>query len=1174
MKRRNQSPDSSRRCTRRIAAAIAGVMLLVLLFATSASAAYEQVATFGVGSEDPTLVSSSGAAVNTTGAGGVAPGTVYTDSQNRADVLVYGPKGEFQAAWGWQVAEGAGPPEYERCGPAGEPGKKCSARSSGVNGEGVGQVTSPLGIAVDQQTGDVYVLNGDSIQREHHLIQVFTADGQPIGNGFGDRSAFGATFAETPEQLHESLKGNGIAVSDSGTVYVADRKGAIPGSPSEEFRVMTFKPGIPNDYESYAYTGRGSDLSIDAAFLALDDVGDLYVGSEEKIHEFAPGATGSPICEYKIPSIGAKSMTVDPQSGEVFYFEYKAHRVHQLSACNAEGKFTEVGQIEVLPKANEVSALAFNPNLEWDPSRPPGLLYVIDGGEPSLGHIYAPPAAIAPVVEGESVTSVTSSSAVVRAQVDPKGSGTHYVFQYISAAAYAANGSEPFAGASEAPLGGGLIAPGQQGVSVLASLVGLQPDEEYHYRVVATSHCNHADEAEVCEDIGEDRTLRTYPASASQLPDGRAYELVSPVEKHGGEVIPLDPEQGSCPTIVDCKPGPDSQPFPRQVAPNGEAIAYEGFSFSPGEGAAIFNEYISRRSSSGWQTENPSPTLSGSIPSGYESFSQNLEEGLFFQQFPSLTGSAPFEYQNLYTQATTAPLALTPLVAAVPPNRTARSGSSSPFSLVYAGASADLSHIFFEANDALTEATPFAPEAVDGGVNENNLYEWSGGRLSLVNTAPGNVATAPGAAFGSGFALSIPGSRRSVPTISNAISTDGSRVFWTSSSGQLYVRIDAASTEEIPDPGKFLTAAADGSSVLLSDGHVYDLETGTLTDLTNGDGGFQGVMGQSEDLSRIYFVDTAVLTGVERNGRGEQAEAGEGNLYLRSEGRTSYVATVALKGFESTDWEAAAVRRTAEASPNGEWLEFEGLGKMELYDADSGELICAACIRSGAASQGFFSAPVIGEGQAPLGQPRYITDAGRLVFDSADALAPLDTNAGVEDVYEYEPSGVGNCRQSGGCVSLISGGTGTSDSNFLGIDPSGKNIFFTTRDRLVPADKDELVDLYDAREGGGFAAGSEGPHSECTGEACQRSSPPQPEAGPGSLAFSGAGNLLAPAPPAAIVKPKPKPLTKAQQLARALRACDKQPKKKRSACEKTARKKYGKKTKPGKARNQRREGRS
>ena len=1174
MKRRNQSPDS----TRRIAAVIAGVILLVLLFAASASAAYEQVATFGAGSEEPKFTKSSGAAVNTTGAGGVAPGTVYTDSQNGADVLVYGPKGEFQSAWGWRVAENAAdPPEFERCGPAGEPGKKCSASPIGLSGEGVGQVGSPVGIAVDQQTGDVYVLNGDGIQRQHHLIQVFTADGQPIGNGFGDRNTSGATFAETPEQLHDSLQGNGIAVGESGTVYVADRKGATPSSPSEEFRVMTFKPDISGDYESYTYTGRGSDLSVEARSLALDDAGDLYAGSEGTIYEFTPGATGSPICEYKIPSSGGISMTVDPQSGEVFYFEYKSHRVHQLSACNAEGKFTEVGQFELLPKATEteVFGLAFNPNLEWDPSRPPGLLYVIDGDEPALGHIYAPPPAIAPVVEAESVTSVTSSSAVVRAQVDPKGSGTHYVFQYISAAAYAANGSEPFAGASEAPLGGGSIAPGQQGVSVLASLVGLQPDEEYHYRVVATSHCNHADEAEVCEDIGEDRTLRTYPASASQLPDNRAYELVSPAEKHGGEVIPLDPEQGSCPNEdEECKPGAGSQPFPRQVAPDGDAIAYEGFSFSPGEGAAIFNEYISRRSSSGWQTENPSPTLSGFIPSGYESFSQNLEEGLFFQQFPSLTGSAPFEYQNLYTQATTAPLALTPLVAAVPPNRTALPGSSSPLSLVYAGASADLSHIFFEANDALTEATPFAPEAVDGGVSENNLYEWSAGRLSLVNIAPGNVATAPGAAFGSGFALSVSVARHPVPTISNAISTDGSRVFWTASSGQLYVRIDAASTEEIPDPGKFLTAAADGSSVLLSDGHVYDLETGTLTDLTNGDGGFQGIMGQSEDLSRIYFVDTAVLTGVELNGRGEQAEAGEGNLYLRSEGRTSFVTTVGLKSSESTDWEAAAVRRTAEASPNGEWLAFQGLGKMELYDADSGELICAACIRSGAASQGFFHAPVIGAGQAPLGQPRYITDAGRLVFDSADALAPLDTNAGVEDVYEYEPSGVGSCRQSGGCVSLISGGTGTSDSNFLGIDPSGKNIFFTTRDRLVPADKDELVDLYDAREGGGFAAGSEGSQSECTGEACQRSSPPQPEAGPGSLTFSGAGNLLAPAPSAAIVKPKPKPLTKAQQLARALRACDKQPKKKRPACEKTARKKYGKKTKTGKARNERREGRS
>ena len=57
-----------------------------------------------------------------------------------------------------------------------------------------------------------------------------------------------------------------------------------------------------------------------------------------------------------------------------------------------------------------------------------------------------------------------------------------------------------------------------------------------------------------------------------------------------------------------------------------------------------------------------------------------------------------------------------------------------------------------------------------------------------------------------------------------------------------------------------------------------------------------------------------------------------------------------------------------------------------------------------------------------LFQSRYLSDEGRLYFNSPDNLVPAAKN-GKEDVYEYEPSGVGSCQSaSGGCVSLISGG--------------------------------------------------------------------------------------------------------------------------------------------------------
>jgi hypothetical protein len=147
-------------------------------------------------------------------------------------------------------------------------------------------------------------------------------------------------------------------------------------------------------------------------------------------------------------------------------------------------------------------------------------------------------------------------------------------------------------------------------------------------------------------------------------------------------------------------------------------------------------------------------------------------------------------------------------------------------------------------------------------------------------------------------------------------------------------------------------------------------------------------------------------------------------------------------------------------------------------------------------------------GSESLDQPRYLTDSGRLYFDTRDQLTTQDTNGQVEDVYQYEPGGVGTCVSVGGCVSLITSGRGSYDSNFVVADPSGTNVFFSTRQRLVPRDQDDLIDLYDARVGGGLAADYAVPPTECLGEGCQPLPPPPPfEPSSGSTTFEGPGNL-------------------------------------------------------------------
>jgi hypothetical protein len=175
------------------------------------------------------------------------------------------------------------------------------------------------------------------------------------------------------------------------------------------------------------------------------------------------------------------------------------------------------------------------------------------------------------------------------------------------------------------------------------------------------------------------------------------------------------------------------------------------------------------------------------------------------------------------------------------------------------------------------------------------------------------------------------------------------------------------------------------------------------------------------------------------------------------------------------------------------------------YDALSGELVCASCNPSGLRPLGQSNLSLMRVvPTAFFPQPENLTAAGRLFFESQDALSPKDTNGHIQDVYEWEPEGIGSCERAGGCLFLISSGHSTGDSMFMNATPSGEDAFFITRERLVPEDLDEMLDLYDARVGGGFEVPETAP---CEGEGCRGpASEPPPQPGAGSQSFNGPGN--------------------------------------------------------------------
>jgi hypothetical protein len=1058
--------------------AVISFLWIALLIPSSASAApkFSQIETFG-GSP---VVAVSEIAVNESGAGGVEPGTVYVVGRiggGRGYLQVYKPDGAM-------IRERELPGEFA------------------------------YGIAVDQTNGMLFVLY--SAGAPQPAIERLSPDGELGLETFGERAGSNEEIATTPAKVHFAQLG-GIAVDGACNVYVSDTGPASEGNGGSS-RIMLFKPHVPGGCEQLEYAGRASDITSfsaeggGAGALALDAHGHIYSASENTINEFTLGSSSPVDCRLDVSGGGIAGMTVDPENEEVFYDSIKDGLGHQLVCQGGSFRTTTNGGFSISPPPTAVFAvggLAFNASLNVESgttTRPDGVLYA--GSGLGLKYVFAAPIPSPPVIESEFVSRVGSSSATLNASLDSKGLDTRYVFQYLPASAFDANPEEErFNGAAETPLGGALL-EGRQGPRFLAvSLGSLAPDTEYRYRIVATGI------EEGIPVAGAAKSFLTFPRSGSGLPDGRHYELVSPPAKEGGEVFPLNPNIASC---AECKPGQRNVGFPIQVSSDGQALAYEGEAFGDG-GASLENEYLARRTSEGWTDEVLSPRLgSGGESQGFKAFDPSLSQGILYQVTPSLSSAAPSERANFYRQVTADPDALSPLIKQ-PGKRQSGSGTQA-LSLIFGGSSANTSKVFFAANDALTAATGVAPKAADGGASKFNLYEWSEGSLSLVNVAPGNKSAPAGASF-----VESP----------NAVSADGSNVFWTNAAGELFVRRGATITEAIADPGKFIAASQNGEAVLLNDGCIYSLSAHDCVDLTKDEagaslGGFMGLVGTTPDLGTVFFADSAVLTGPNSYDRGPIQ--GEPNLYDYSGGKTRFVATLSPTS-DAADWRSVAIARTAEASPNGIWLAFassssltgyENVGpctvvsgtggefisgpceEVYLYNASSEALTCVSCNRSGSAPLGPSHLPTHRSAVVQLKQPYYLTDSGRLVFDSQDSLLPGDVNGGgspghaVEDVYEFEPAGIGSCADEAGCLSLISTGSGTSDSNFLAMDSTGENIFFTTRDQLSGSDRDQSIDIYDAREGAEPGVEDQTAPPACVGEACQIAGVPPAWSAPAS----------------------------------------------------------------------------
>jgi hypothetical protein len=563
----------------------------------------------------------------------------------------------------------------------------------------------------------------------------------------------------------------------------------------------------------------------------------------------------------------------------------------------------------------------------------------------------------------------------------------------------------------------------------------------------------------VAADSCANATARVQTGS-TELPDCRAFEMVSAPYKEGFPILP-----GGA-TVAFTENG---------------IVSYQSRGAFAGNGlGTAANLYHATRSAVGWTTSSLEP--SGTI------YSTSLGESAV----SVLAESADLRWSlwRMYRPNIESANSVGPWLRG-PDGAFTRIGGSS-FIL---GASDDLAHVVVDFA-GLSEYVGINNDGPPRPVSINNDGQALPSACLPADVTPSGRVTVPG------------------QIILFVSACSGSRQLWARAGGTATVAVSASEcTREADDPGglcngvsspTYAGRAADGSRVFFTtsqqlvngdtdvdngtdlfagnDLYACDIPVGSpvpvgsanpcapLTEVSGAatDAQVESVVSVSEDGSRVYFVARGVLAdNLDVGGVG--ARAGAKNLYLwvrdsgHPAGQTRYVARLGSNDLTR-----------AQMTPDGRYLVFVTGNKLEPGDTDNDardvyryDSVTHEIVRvSSSVAGGGGNTPEL-DALVP-DKPAVSADGSTVIFDTVEALSPSDTND-VSDVYSWRD----------GQVSMISAGGGSA----LGVTPSGRDLFFMTAAQLSSADRDINTDIYDARLGGGFAPAPTPP--SCFGDQCQ-----------------------------------------------------------------------------------------
>ena len=788
-------------------------------------------------------------------------GDLYVIDWTNRRVEKFAPEGEFLLAFGGEVNKtktGEGAPEAERNLCPVDPGDECGA---GVEGAGQGQFGRwRLGSYVGVDTNGTPEAGDDTIYvGDQGRVQEFDSRGHYLGD-----------LPDPEGVLAAGGTVNSLAVdSGSGDLYLGFWV---------EATVEVSKPNV------FKLDDAGENACPGGGVLEAHEPRAVAVGPDGSVYVLAGSISVTPPTPREVlrfnSSCGGREALFGPTEAEA-QLTANPTGIALNAGCRAEG---EAGSDLILANPDEDDSFVkiFGP--------PPNA--TIEG--------CSPPAA-PPLIAGQLATSVGREAATVQAKVNPRfWPDTTYRVQYATEACLGEAEDWGAACVEERPAAPVTLTEATLSEALPTKeifLGGLAPETSYRYRFVAQSAGGGpvfglAGGAETSPGVyeleGSPGSFRTYPLAppakedcangpyrsgpSANLPDCRAYEMVSPPAKGGGDIS---------------IPGPQVL---EQAAGDGEAVSFASLdAFAEPEGAALLDQYLAQRGAGGWTTRSITPPrksvplISGeNLNSRFKAFSEDLCSGWTLQDTdtPLLGGEVPRGVANLYRtralrEGCAGPGGYQLLSTVFPPGyEPALEKTEGQYYPQIQGFSADGSVSAFRAAAALSPnacrvATSAGPEG--RGIFQTYLSREGtpGVPPVLLSVLPSGAAACTHSSLGTAqaFAEALTTNQDG---LHNALSADGERAYWTATAGAEPPK--GKTTQAGADPGR-LYVRVHPSAPQSALAHGSAQGAGTLIGPAEGEGKVVNFGANKEKVTELKLV-----SGSEQFAVGQEVTDSAGKL--------------------------------------------------------------------------------------------------------------------------------------------------------------------------------------------------------------------------------------------------------------------------------------------------------